>query len=96
VFYLTQRTEVFARFNTLLTQQPSEEAAMATPNFNSIDLSSPFFSDFFTEFSAIGCVFYALQETHKQILSGKVSTFEEVRELLSELSGLIRDVERKH
>jgi hypothetical protein len=69
---------------------------MATQDFNAINLSSQFLSEFFANFNDIGNVFYALKETHAQILSGKVSTFEEVRELLSELSGLIMDVECRH
>jgi hypothetical protein len=69
---------------------------MATQDFNSINFSSPFFSQLFTEFNQIGCVFHALQETQSQILSGKVTTIEQVKQLLSELSGLIKFAECRH
>ena len=65
---LAQRTEVFDRFNTLLTKQPVLEAAMAKTDLNVSDCPSELFSAYLSHRNTLRAVCLALHQAHSHSL----------------------------
>lgn len=80
---LAQRTEVFARFNTLLTQQPNLEAVMAKTDLNVSDSSSELFSAYISHRNTLQAVCLALYQVHSLFDPEEGGNAEEVGNLLA-------------